>query len=141
MKIGVESINRDIAAIRLRSVLDPKRFYKKDKSIFGGPIAASFANKSQSKASSQKDIASPKLQIQVGTIVCSPWDSRRDNLTRKEKRQTIIESLLADQEARMWQKSKYQQIVEKKRNAVKGGYLDVKRQRDRKRFGTSTKKK
>ncbi|RAL60193.1 hypothetical protein DID88_000815 [Monilinia fructigena] len=66
-------LKRDLQLIRLRNVLDPKRFYKKD--------------------SARAEV--PEYS-QVGTIVEGPTEYFSSRLTNKERKQTFVEQVLAD---------------------------------------------
>lgn len=73
-------------AIRLRETLDPKRFYK---------------NKSTDKISKQ---------FQVGTVIEHPMDYYTDRATRKERKQTLVDELIADAEFKKNVKQRYRKL-------------------------------
>lgn len=58
---------------------------------------------------------------QIGTIVAGPTDGANNRLTRKERKQTIVEELIAGSNASKL-KSKYQDIQEQKRSGKKAHY-------------------
>ncbi|KAG9231641.1 hypothetical protein BJ875DRAFT_506545 [Amylocarpus encephaloides] len=69
-------LKRDLQLLKMRSVLDPKRFYKKDNS---------------------------KLQIpkysEVGTIIEGPTEYFTSRLTNKERKRTLVEEVLQDEQS------------------------------------------
>ncbi|KAJ3309335.1 hypothetical protein HDV04_006224 [Boothiomyces sp. JEL0838] len=87
-----DEVKRDLHIIKNRAALDPKRHYKRD---------------------TVKTI--PKF-FQMGTVVGDSTDYR-DRLTRKERKQTIVEELLNDTKTRDYMKRKVME-VEAKRNFV-----------------------
>ncbi|XP_051964673.1 uncharacterized protein LOC127630871 [Xyrauchen texanus] len=85
-----EELKNDLKALKMRSALDPKRFYKKnDRDGF------------------------PKY-FQVGTVVDSPVDFYNSRIPKKHRKRTIVEELLADAEFRSYNKKKYQEIMTEK---------------------------
>ncbi|KAG8807260.1 hypothetical protein FRC17_004550 [Serendipita sp. 399] len=106
-------IQREAEAIRLRNSLDPKRFYRKAAAI------------------SLKNI--PK-QIALGTILptTTPFGTAStDNLTRAERKRSIVEELVEDSEARRYAKRKFDELTsvreEKGKNTLKRKRLARKR--------------
>ncbi|KAG8842750.1 hypothetical protein FRC20_004269 [Serendipita sp. 405] len=86
-------IHREAEAIRLRNSLDPKRFYRKEAGI------------------SLKNL--PK-QIALGTILptTTPFGTAStDNLTRAERKRSIVEELVEDSEARRYAKRKFEELT------------------------------
>ncbi|XP_071491944.1 deoxynucleotidyltransferase terminal-interacting protein 2-like [Diadema antillarum] len=102
-----EELRNDIKVIRMRSTLDPKRFYK------GNDTAAL-----------------PKF-VQVGTVVDSPQDFYHSRIPKKQRQQTLVEELLADADSRSYNKRKYMELQEKFRSFTRGG----KKHRGRKKMG------
>ncbi|KAA0714223.1 Deoxynucleotidyltransferase terminal-interacting protein 2 [Triplophysa tibetana] len=85
-----EELRNDLKALKMRSAMDPKRFYKKnDREGF------------------------PKY-FQVGTVVDSPVDFYSSRIPKKQRKRTIVEELLADAEFRSNNKNKYQEIMNDK---------------------------
>ncbi|XP_051509146.1 serine-rich adhesin for platelets-like [Myxocyprinus asiaticus] len=85
-----EELKNDLKALKMRSAMDPKRFYKKnDRDGF------------------------PKY-FQVGTVVDSPVDFYNSRIPKKQRKRTIVEELLADAEFRSYNKKKYQEIMTEK---------------------------
>ncbi len=58
---------------------------------------------------------------QVGTIIAGATDGSNNRLTRKEKKRTIVEEVLAGATTDKF-KSKYHEIQEKKQSGRKGQY-------------------
>ncbi|XP_034439432.1 deoxynucleotidyltransferase terminal-interacting protein 2 isoform X2 [Hippoglossus hippoglossus] len=85
-----QELKGDLQVLKMRSTMDPKRFYKKnDRDGF------------------------PKY-FQVGTVVDSPVDFYHSRVPKKERKRTMVEELLADAEFRHQNKKKYQQILTEK---------------------------
>ncbi|KAJ2697598.1 dTDP-fucopyranose mutase [Coemansia sp. IMI 209128] len=80
-------LKNDLRVLQLRNVLDPKRFYKKD--------------------ASAKKI--PKY-FEVGTIIEGPTEFYSSRLTKKERKTTLVDELLADKQARDYFKRKVNEI-------------------------------
>ncbi|MBN3301158.1 TDIF2 protein, partial [Amia calva] len=71
-----EELKNDLKALKMRSAMDPKRFYKKnDREGF------------------------PKY-FQVGTVVDTPVDFYHARIPKKQRKRTIVEELIADAEFR-----------------------------------------
>ncbi|KAJ3045211.1 hypothetical protein HDV00_011082 [Rhizophlyctis rosea] len=98
-----EEIKRDLHILKSRGVLDPKRHYKKD---------------------TTKGL--PKF-FQIGTIVEGAADFYSGRLTRKERKQTIVDELMADQESRQYFKQKAEGIRDRNRIYTKKGWKGKKR--------------
>ncbi|CAG8600705.1 7217_t:CDS:2, partial [Ambispora leptoticha] len=98
-------LKRDLQVVRLRNVLDPKHFYKKEDS---------------------KQL--PKY-FQVGTIIEGPTEFYSSRLPRKQRKQTIVEELMADEEARSYYKRKFLDIQETKQSGGKNYYKNLKKRR------------
>lgn len=92
-------LRRDLQILRLRDVVAMgKQFFKKD---------------------NKKDFV-PEFS-QVGTIVAGATDGSNQRLTRKERKQTIVEEVLAGAATSKF-KSKYSDIQEKNQSGKKGHY-------------------
>merc|ERR1712244_80811 len=96
-----EERKNDLELLQMRNVLDPKRFYKK--------------NNSENL---------PKY-FQIGTIVDNAADFYTDRVSKKDRKQTMVDELLADAEFKKYQKRKYVEIIEDK--AKKQGKYVVKK--------------
>lgn len=86
----------------MRSVLDPKRFYKKE------------STKSK-----------PPEFSQVGTLVEGPTEFFSGRLTNTQRKRTLVEETLAGEEANGRFKRKYQEIQAAKTSGKKGHYKAV----------------
>ena len=87
-----EEIERDMALIRNRNYLDPKRFYKS-------------ADKSQGGA---------KLFVQRGTVIEGPTEYYSSRLTKKQRRSNLVDEVMAEPESSQWTQQKYQQMQQQK---------------------------
>ncbi|KAG8199416.1 hypothetical protein JTE90_000284 [Oedothorax gibbosus] len=81
-----EEKKNDLLVVQMRKALDPKHFYKR----------------------SATKIA-PKY-FQVGTFVDNPADFYSSRLPKKQRKQTMVDELLADAEFRQYQKKKFNEI-------------------------------
>lgn len=76
----------------MRSVLDPKHFYKKN------------------------DLKVLPKYFQVGTVLPSPLDYYNERGTRKTKKKSLVDELMADAEFQQFNKRKYvETLVDKRR--------------------------
>lgn len=89
-----DEIKKDLHIIKNRGVLDPKRHYRKEK-LGGSPF------------------------IQIGTVIQGPTEYYSSRLQRKERRENIVQELLADAEANSYFKKKYLEIQDKKSRFTK----------------------
>jgi hypothetical protein len=94
-------VERDLQLIRLRNVLDPKRFYKKDSSILSTSHLPG--------SSKDKNTKSITPFFQLGTIMDSPLDPH-NRLTKKERKHRIIDELMADANSRTYFKKKFMEV-------------------------------
>ncbi|PVU93678.1 hypothetical protein BB561_003102 [Smittium simulii] len=101
-----EQVKRDLQLLKMRNFLDPKRFYKRD-------------------SNSQ---AIPK-HFQFGTIIEGPTEFYSSRLTKKQRKDTIVEELMADSKARSYYKKKYGEIQSKKQSGGKNFYKKVVKKR------------
>jgi hypothetical protein len=83
-------IKKELQLLQLRGVMDPKRHYK---------------------ASDMKGI--PKY-FQIGTVVEGGADFYSGRLTKKERKGTFADELLADTSLKAYRKRKYKEIQEEK---------------------------
>ncbi|XP_015511269.2 deoxynucleotidyltransferase terminal-interacting protein 2 [Neodiprion lecontei] len=86
-----DEVRHDLEVIQMRSVLDPKHFYKKN------------------------DLKVLPKYFQIGKVMDSPLDYYNSRLTKKERKRTIIDELMADAEFSKFNKRKYKEIVDEKR--------------------------
>ncbi|RXN39334.1 deoxynucleotidyltransferase terminal-interacting 2-like protein [Labeo rohita] len=85
-----EELKNDLKALKMRSAMDPKRFYKKN------------------------DREGLPKYFQVGTVVDNPVDFYSSRIPKKQRKRTIVEELLADAEFRSYNKKKYHEIMAEK---------------------------
>lgn len=84
-------VKNDLQVLRMRSALDPKHFYKKN------------------------DLKTLPRYFQIGKVVDSPADYYSGRLTKKERKKTIVDELMADAEFSKYNKRKYKEIIEEKK--------------------------
>lgn len=84
-------IRHDLQVIQMRSVLDPKHFYKKN------------------------DLKVLPKYFQIGKVIDSPLDYYNGRLTKKERKKTIVDELMADAQFAKYNKRKYKEIIDEKR--------------------------
>lgn len=92
---------RDLQLLQMRSVLDRKRHYKKEK------------------------VGMPKY-FQTGTIIEGNTEYYSARLSNKERKKTLAEEILADSESRKYFKRKYGEIQTSKLSGRKAHYKKVK---------------
>lgn len=100
-------LKRDLQLLRMRSVLDPKRHYKKD--------------------NSNKNFV-PEFS-QVGTIIEGPTEYFSARLSNKERKRTLVEEVLEGEKNSQRFKSKYRDIQEAKVSGKKAHYKALKAKR------------
>ncbi|KAL7275151.1 dTDP-fucopyranose mutase [Rhizina undulata] len=101
-------LKRDFQLIKMRNVLDPHRHYKKDNS------------------------AIPKYS-QTGTVIEGSTEFFSARISKKERKRTIAEEIMADSKARQTYKRKYEEIQQSKRSGKKEFYKKLKEQRKAKK--------
>ncbi|KAJ6619500.1 Fcf2 pre-rRNA processing-domain-containing protein [Mycena sp. CBHHK59/15] len=85
---------REVEALRLRNHLDPKRFYRKDEG-------------------EGKGIKGLPKHFAIGTIITSttPFGTpSSDNLTRANRKRTLVDELVDDAEAKRYAKKKFEDL-------------------------------
>lgn len=91
-----DKLKRDLKVIQMRNYLDPKRFYKNpDK---------------------------PGKILHVGTVVEGPSEYKSARMTKKERKQSLVEEILSDSTIKNYTKRKFSEIQEK--NSKKRGNLN-----------------
>lgn len=106
-------LRRDLQLLKMRNVLDPKRHYK--------------------KSDSKSDV--PAFS-QVGTIIEGPTEFYTGRINKKDRHQTLVEEVLAQEEQSGKFKSKYQNIISSKKSGKKAFYKAL---QDKRRKGRVTK--
>lgn len=102
-----EELKNDLQVLKMRSVLDPKHFYKKN------------------------DMEVLPKYFQVGRIMDSPLDHVNERLTKKQRKRTMVDELLADAEFQKYNKKKYKEIVDEKRKTEYRTFMRDKRQKNK----------
>ncbi|KAJ3340609.1 hypothetical protein HDU93_006724 [Gonapodya sp. JEL0774] len=101
-------LKRDLQLLKMRGVLDPKRFFKRDDK-------------------KGKDL--PK-HFQIATIVDSPHEFYSSRLTAQERKKTLVEEVMADVDRRKWYKKKFNEVQQK---TTSGGKLWYKRKTEKRK--------
>ncbi|KAG0171963.1 hypothetical protein DFQ28_010573 [Apophysomyces sp. BC1034] len=98
-------IRRDLDILKMRHVLDRKRHYKK-------------TGKS----------ADPKY-FQVGTIIEGPTEFFSSRMSKRERKETIMDELLADDESKNYYKRKFKETQERTNSGNRKHYKKIKQKR------------
>jgi hypothetical protein len=106
-------LRRDLQLLKMRNVLDPKRHYKKSDSKSDFPAYS-----------------------QVGTVIEGPTEFYSSRLKNKDRKQTFVEEVLAQEEASGKFKRKYDDIVKRKASGKKAFYKAL---QDKRRKGKVAK--
>lgn len=101
-------LRRDLQLLKMRNVLDPKRHYKKD--------------------NSKNDI--PQFS-QVGTIIEGATEFYSSRVTKKERKQTILEEVVAQEKESGRFQRKYEEINKSKASGKKAFYKSLKAKRSK----------
>ncbi|KAI9661995.1 MAG: hypothetical protein M1831_002910 [Alyxoria varia] len=99
-------LKRDLQLLRMRSVLDPKRPYKKDKSA---PQVPKFS--------------------QVGTLIEGPTEFFSARIQNRDRKRTLAEEVMAGEHETGKFKQKYDDIQVKKTSGKKAHYKDLMKRR------------
>lgn len=102
-----DDVKADIAIIRNRTYLDPKRFYKK------------------------ADIMDPKM-VQVGTVIEGSEEYYSSRLTKKQRRQNLAEEIMADADVKKYAKRQFTKIQDSRQKRFGQGYGRKKQRTGRK---------
>jgi|SRR5579871_6638515 len=100
------TLKRDLTLLQMRDVLDPKRHYR----------------------ASSKTL--PKY-FQTGRIIESPHEFFSARIKKKDRKETIVQELLADQKSREYFKRKYNEIQEKSTSGGKKWYRKMQERKNR----------
>ncbi|CAI4034987.1 hypothetical protein SMKI_12G1240 [Saccharomyces mikatae IFO 1815] len=101
-------VQRDLLLIKHRAALDPKRHYKKQR----WEIPERFA---------------------IGTIVEDKSEFYSSRMNKKERKSTILETLMGDETSNKYFKRKYNEIQEKSTSGKKAHYKKMKEMRKKRR--------
>lgn len=104
-----EALKRDLQVLKMRSVLDPKRHYRKE--------------------NTKTSIGNLPKTFEVGTIIADHTESSAHKIRRKDRKETIVQELLSDMTRREYFKRKTAEIDSKKRSGGKAFYKSVKDRR------------
>ncbi|KZC11494.1 PREDICTED: deoxynucleotidyltransferase terminal-interacting protein 2 [Dufourea novaeangliae] len=102
-------VKHDLEVLQMRSALDPKHFYKKN------------------------DLKVIPKYFQIGKVVDSPLDYYSGRLTKKERKNTIVDELMADAEFSKYNKRKYKEIIEEKKKLHYKAHKHAKRLKGKKK--------
>lgn len=113
-----EEIKNDLDVLRMRRVLDSKHVYKhNDMEIL------------------------PKF-FQIGKVTEGAADFYNGRIPKAQRKQTLVEELLADAEFKAYQKKKYKEIVDDSRNKkFRKAYKKLQRQKKREKKTSKGKKR
>lgn len=101
-------LRRDLQLLKMRNVLDPKRHYKKDNSRNDLPAFS-----------------------QVGTVIEGATEFYSSRLNKKERKQTILEEVIAQEQDSGRFKRKYEDISKAKTSGKKNFYKALKAKRNK----------
>ncbi|CAL7947870.1 unnamed protein product [Xylocopa violacea] len=102
-------VKHDLEVLQMRSVLDPKRFYKKN------------------------DLKTLPKFFQVGKVMDSPLDYYSGRLVKKERKKTIVDELMADAQFSKYNKRKYKEIIDEKKKLRYKAHKHAKRLKGKKK--------
>ena len=105
-------LKRDLQVLQMRSVLDPKRHYKKDQV--------------------RKKSGDPQY-LQIGTVIEGPTEFFSGRIPNRERRKTLMHEVLADAETRDRFKKKYNELQLAKRSGKKAYYKQLQAKRAKRR--------
>jgi hypothetical protein len=100
-----DEIKRDLQVLKMRHILDRKRHYKK------------MGNRPDPK------------YFQIGTIIESPTEFFSARMNKKDRKQTIVEELMASDDSKTYYKRKYNEVQERTNSGGKKHYKKLKAQR------------
>lgn len=100
------TLKRELQILKMRSVLDPKRHYKKDDSK---ALASEF--------------------FQVGTIVQGPTEFYNSRIPNRDRKGTIVSEILSSEQSTSRFRNKYNNLQLAKTSGKKAFYRNLKNQR------------
>ncbi|XP_023021778.2 deoxynucleotidyltransferase terminal-interacting protein 2 [Leptinotarsa decemlineata] len=103
-----EEVKQDLQVLQMRSVLDPKHFYKKN------------------------DLKVLPKYFQIGKVMDSPIDFYNDRIPKKQRKKTLVDELLADAQFQKYNKRKYKEIIEDKQKTHYKAWRQAKRLKKKK---------
>ena len=99
-------LKRDLQLLKMRSVLDPHRHYKKESAR---PMVAEFS--------------------QAGTVIEGPTEFYSSRILNNDRKRTFVEEVLAGEDANGRFKSKYSDVQVVKTSGKKAHYKSLKEKR------------
>jgi hypothetical protein len=99
-------LKRDLQLLRMRSILDPKRHYKKE------------SGKAQ-----------PPKYSQVGTIIEGPTEFFSGRIIKRDRKKTFVEEALALEQSTKRFESRYNDVQDKKKSGKKAFYNSLRAKR------------
>lgn len=100
-------LKRDLQLLRMRSILDPKRHYKKEN------------NKAQ-----------PPNYSQVGTIIEGPTEFFSGRIAKRDRKRTFVEEALVLEKENKRFETRYNDVQGKKRSGKKAFYKSLRTKRN-----------
>ncbi|XP_003740280.1 deoxynucleotidyltransferase terminal-interacting protein 2 [Galendromus occidentalis] len=98
-----DEMKKDLELLKMRKVLDTKTFYKKN------------------------DIQELPKYFEVGTVVDNATDFYSDRIPKRQRKQTLVDELLADEHFKKTNKKKYREALERQQYTSKKAYVQLKR--------------
>jgi hypothetical protein len=119
-------LKRDLQLLRMRSVLDPKVRPGTVLAYFSCSATNIFIQRHYKKESSRPEI--PEFS-QVGTIIEGPTEFFSARLSNRDRKRTLVEDVLASENAAGRFKAKYGEIQASKKSGKKQFYKNLKAKR------------
>lgn len=113
-----KELDRELKVIRMRHLLDPKRFYKRESNLLGAKSA--LAKRGQ------------PAYFQIGTIVDSPLDGLTNRVPKKMRKKSIVDQLLVDEESKQYLKKRFNQVQQQRVENRRRGFNAVKARKSKK---------
>ncbi|XP_022648573.1 deoxynucleotidyltransferase terminal-interacting protein 2-like [Varroa destructor] len=101
---------RDLEILKMRKVLDTKTFYKKN------------------------DIQQLPKYFAVGTVVDNATDFYSGRISKKQRKQTLVDELLADTQFKKINQKKYREALERQQYTSRKAYIQLKRIKKKEEF-------
>lgn len=117
-------IKRDLQILKLRNVLDPKRFYKRG----SGEIGVVAGTKPTKKGEPEK------RYFQTGTLIEGPHEYFSARMSKKEAKNSIVDEIMADTERQQYYKRKFNEVHSQRSSGGKGHYKSIKAKRQKRQL-------
>ena len=111
-----EKLKRDLSIIRMRNYLDPKRY---DHWTIYILIFITEITLLQYRFYKNPDKQRPIVHI--GTVIEGPAEYKSSRLTNRERKQSLVDEILADSKIRDYTKRKYMDIQQENAKVVRRG--------------------